>query len=164
MVVIKVRKAKDKRTREAQGLKSKRIAGDNLAKVFMSIAEKPASFSELLTKTGFSKPVLNKHLKTLREHDAVYKDTIKPTETSNPSEIGKVIYKMKLDEMEHFLRETINTNFTIGRLINDIELREKLDHHAREIGNVILEYLKQLADARERDLKLELERIRRTKA
>jgi len=147
--------------KEAQGRKSRRIANENLAKVFLTIAQKPSSFSELLEKTELSKPILMKHLRTLQEKDAIYKDTIKLIDTLNSSEIGKNVYKIKEDEMESFLLEAVNTNFTIADLVEDEELRQKLNGYAREIAKAIFDYVTGLRASREQSLKAELERIKK---
>jgi len=154
-------KNKDRKVKEAQGQKSKRMASENLAKVFLTIAQKRLSFSELLKETRLSRPILMKHLRTLQEKDAIYKDIIKSIDTLNRSEIGKIVYKVKEDEMEKFLMEAINTNFTIVDLVEDEELRQKLNGYARAIAKAILDYINQLRASREQSLKAELERIQK---
>lgn len=84
---------KDERIREAQGQKSRQTARLNEIRVLQASKEKPLTFSELLKETGFSKPVLAKHLKTWMRENAIYKDTIKPDETTNPKEVGKIVYR-----------------------------------------------------------------------
>jgi DNA-binding transcriptional ArsR family regulator len=88
-----VNKRKDARIHEAQGQKSRQIASLNVLHVLEILGEKPSSFSELLRETGFSKPVLSKHLQTLTKERAIYKDTIKSDETSDPREVGKIVYR-----------------------------------------------------------------------
>jgi DNA-binding transcriptional regulator GbsR (MarR family) len=154
-------KTKDMKIKKAQGEKSRRLASQNLAKIYLKIAEKPLSFSELLTETGLSKPILMKHLRTLQKEQLIYKDTIKPTETSNPLEIGKIIYKVKEDEMENFLMQTIHMNFTIADLVEDENLKQKLNEYAKEIAKAIIQYINQLRASRKQNLKAELEKIQK---
>ena len=157
-----MKKNREREIKEAQGEKSRRIASENLAKVLIVISKKPMSFSELLFETKLSKPVLMKHLRTLKEKDAIYKDTIKPTETSNPKEIGKIVYKLKEDEMEKFFMEAVMVTLpTIPDMFKDKDTREKLEFHAREITKAIIQYLNELRANREPSLKAELERIKK---
>jgi len=139
--------------KKAQGEKSRRLASQNLAKIYLKIAEKPLSFSELLTETELSKPILMKHLRTLQKEQLIYKDTIKPTDTLNPSEIGKIVYKIKEDEIENFLMQTIHMNFTIADLVEDENLKQKLNEYAKEIAKAITQYINQLRTVREQNLK-----------
>jgi len=152
---------KDMKIKKAQGEKSRRLASQNLAKIYLKIAEKPLSFSELLNETELSKPILMKHLRTLLKEQLIYKDTIKPTETLDKSQIGKIVYKIKEDEMENFLMQTIHMNFTIAELVEDENLRQKLNEYAREIAKAITQYINQLRTVREQNLKAELERTQK---
>jgi DNA-binding transcriptional regulator GbsR (MarR family) len=154
-------KTKDMKIKKAQGEKSRRLASQNLAKIYLKIAEKPLSFSELLTETELSKPILMKHLRTLQKEQLIYKDIIKPTETLDESQIGKIVYKIKEDEMENFLMQTIDMNFTIADLVEDENLRQKLHEYAKEIAKAITQYINQLRTVREQSLKAELERIKK---
>jgi len=154
-------KTKDMKIKKAQGEKSRRLASQNLAKIYLKIAEKPLSFSELLTETELSKPILMKHLRTLQKEQLIYKDTIKPTETSNPLEIGKIIYKVKEDEMENFLMQTIHMNFTIADLVEDENLKQKLNEYAKEIAKAIIQYINQLRASRKQSQKAELKKIQK---
>jgi DNA-binding transcriptional regulator GbsR (MarR family) len=154
-------KMKDMKIKKAQGEKSRRLASQNLAKIYLKIAEKPLSFSELLNETELSKPILMKHLRTLLKEQLIYKDTIKPTETLDKSQIGKIVYKIKEDEMENFLMQTIHMNFTIAELVEDENLRQKLNEYAREIAKAITQYINQLRTVREQNLKAELERTQK---
>ena len=147
--------------KKAQGEKSRRLASRNLAKIYLKIAEKPLSFSELLTETELSKPILMKHLRTLQKEQLIYKDTIKPTDTLNPSEIGKIVYKIKEDEIENFLMQTIHMNFTIADLVEDENLKQKLNEYAKEIAKAIIQYINQLRTSRKQNQKAELEKIQK---
>jgi DNA-binding HxlR family transcriptional regulator len=148
------------KTKEALGKKSRQLKARNQALVYMTIAKKPLSFSELLSETKLSRGSLTQHLKELENEGLIYKDIIKPIDTLNKSEIGKIIYKIKEDEMENFLMQTIDMNFTIGDLIEDKETREKLHGYATEIAKVIIQYLNELRANREQALKDELKRVK----
>ena len=139
----------------------KGLKKDYRAKIFMEIAKQPASFNELLGKNIVSRRALWKHLKKLEQEGYVYRHMIEPTETLNSSEIGKIVYKVKEDEMESFLMEAVNTNFTIADLVEDEELRQKLNGYAKEIAKAIFRYLNDLRANREQSLKAELERIKK---
>lgn len=148
--------------KKALGRKSRLLRRENQTLVYMTIAKTPMCFSELLSKTKLSRVTLSQHLKRLEKEGAVYRDIIKPMETSNPKEIGKILYKIKEDEMESFLMQTIGMNFTIANLVDDEEIEKKLDNYAREIGKAIMEYVNKLRAKREQRLKMELERIQKT--
>jgi len=139
----------------------KGLKKDYRAKIFMEIAKQPASFNELLEKNIVSRRALWKHLKKLEQEGYIYRHMIEPTETLNSSEIGKIVYKIKEDEMENFLMQTIHMNFTIAGLVEDEELRKKLDSYAREIAIAISQYLNELRANREQSLKAELKRIKK---
>jgi len=139
----------------------KGLKKDYRAKIFMEIAKQPASFNELLEKNIVSRRALWKHLKKLEQEGYVYRHMIEPTETLNSSEIGKIVYKVKEDEMESFLMEAVNTNFTIADLVEDEELRQKLNGYAKEIAKAIFDYINQLRASREQALKQELKRIKK---
>jgi len=154
-------KRTENKIREALGRKSRQLKAQNQALVYMAIAKKLLSFSELLNETKLSRASLTHHLKLLENEDVIYKDIIKPIDTLNRSEIGKIVYKVKADEMEKFLMEAVNTNFTIADLVEDEELRQKLNGYAKEIAKAIFRYLNDLRANREQSLKAELERIKK---
>jgi len=154
-------KRTENKIREALGRKSRQLKTQNQALVYMAIAKKQLSFSELLNETKLSRASLTHHLKLLENEDVIYKDIIKPIDTLNRSEIGKIVYKVKEDEMESFLMEAVNTNFTIADLVEDEELRQKLNGYAKEIAKAIFRYLNDLRANREQSLKAELERIKK---
>jgi len=149
------------KTKEALGRKSRQLKTQNQALVYMAIAKKRLSFSELLNETKLSRASLTHHLKLLENEDLIYKDIIKPIDTFNRSEIGKIVYKVKEDEMQSFLEQTVMMNFTIADLVEDEELRKKLDSYAREIAIAISQYLNELRADREPSLKAELKRIKK---
>ena len=124
-------------TKKALGKKSRLLKRENRALIYMTIAKEPSSFSELLEKTKLSRSVLTQHLKELENEGLIYKDIIKPTETLDKSQIGKIVYKIKEDE----------------------NLRQKLHEYAKEIAKAITQYINQLRASREQSLKAELKRI-----
>jgi len=152
-------------TKKALGRKSRRLKLENRAKVFLTIAKKPSSFSELLTETKLSRASLTQHLKFLEREGAIYRDVIKPNETSNPKEVGKIIYKVKIDEVPEIINETLMVGLeTILAVFRENkELYRKLEFHIREINKAICEYLNYLNKTREQALKTELERLRKLK-
>jgi DNA-binding HxlR family transcriptional regulator len=106
-------KSNHKRISEAQGEKSRQTGSINEIHVLQTLVEKPLTFSELLRNTGFSKPVLAKHLRNLMRNGSIYKDTIKLDE--KPEEVGKIVYRHiqgepKLEELllighiKHYLK------------------------------------------------------------
>ena len=84
---------KNDKIREAQGEKSRQIASINTLTILHILTKRPLTFSELLKETGFSKPVLTKHLGNLVNAGGIYRDTVKSTETSDPKEVGKIVYR-----------------------------------------------------------------------
>ena len=154
-------KRTENKIREALGRKSRQLKAQNQALVYMAIAKKLLSFSELLNETKLSRASFTHHLKLLENEDVIYKDIIKPTDTLNRSEIGKIVYKVKADEMEKFLMEAINTNFTIADLVEDENYRQELNGYAKKIAEAIYRYLTELRAFREQSLKAELERIKK---
>jgi DNA-binding transcriptional regulator GbsR (MarR family) len=149
------------KTKEALGRKSRQLKTQNRALVYMAIAKEPLSFTELLEKTKLSRASLTLHLKELESEDLIYKDIIKPTETLDKSQIGKIVYKIKEDEMENFLMQTIHMNFTIAELVEDENLKQKLNEYAKEIAKAIIQYVNQLKASREQSQKAELERTQK---
>jgi DNA-binding transcriptional ArsR family regulator len=149
------------KTKEALGRKSRQLKAQNQALVYMTIAKKQLSFSELLNETKLSRASLTHHLKLLENEGLIYKDIIKPIDTLNPSEIGKIVYKIKEDEMENFLKQTIHMNFTIADLVENENLRQELNGYAKKMAMAISQYLNELRANREQSLKAELERIKK---
>jgi DNA-binding transcriptional ArsR family regulator len=148
-------------TKKALGKKSRLLKRENRALIYMTIAKEPSSFSELLEKTKLSRSVLTQHLKELENEGLIYKDIIKPTETLDKSQIGKIVYKIKEDEMENFLMETITMNFTIADLVEDEKLKQKLNEYAKEIAKTFIQYVNRVRASREQSLKAELERTKK---
>jgi len=131
------------KTKEALGRKSRQLKAQNQALVYMTIAKKPLSFSELLSETKLSRASLSHHLKLLEKEGLIYRHMFEPTEAL-PSEIGKIVYLVKEDEMEKFLLEAVQTNFTIAELVEDEKLRKQLREYAEEIAKAIFQYLNDL--------------------
>jgi hypothetical protein len=52
-------------------------------------------------------------------------------------------------------------NFTIYELVEDDNLKQKLNEHAKEIAKAIIQYVNQLRASREQSLKAELERTQK---
>ena len=152
--------------KEALGRKSRELKERNRQLVYMTIAKakKPLSFSELLSmfmeKKQLSRASLSQHLKLLEKEGLIYRHMFEPTEAL-PSEIGKIVYLVKEAEMEKFLLEAVETNFTIADLVEDENLRKKLRRYAEEIAKAIFQYLNELRATREQGLKAELERIKK---
>jgi DNA-binding transcriptional ArsR family regulator len=133
----------------------------NRAKVYMAIAKKPQTFTQLLDSTKLSRASLTYHLQTLQNEDMIYKDTIKPTETLNRAEVGNIVYKIKEDEMEKFLMETVMISLpVILNVIEDNEVRERLERDVEDITKAIVDYVNDLRASREHALKEELKRIK----
>ena len=131
------------------------------AKIYLRIAKQPASFSELLNEGIVSRGALGKHLKKLEKEGFIYRDIIKPTETMNPSEIGKIIYKVKEDEMEKFLIETVMVSFTaIQDVFDNKELNEKIRFHTAELSKIIIDYVNQLRATREKEIQKQAKYIK----
>lgn len=130
-------KQKDRRIREAQGQKSRQTARLNELRVLQALVKKPLSFSELLKETGFSKPVLAKHLKTWTEQNVIYKDTIKLAETTDATEIGKIVYKSITEEITPDIAAAIESALQIPKAEWDEESKAELKKHIEEIAKII---------------------------
>jgi len=152
-------------TKKALGRKSRRIGHENRTKVFLTIAKNPSSFSELLSETKLSRASLTQHLRFLEKEGAIYRDIIKATQTSKPSEIGKIVYKVKEDEMIAILMETVMVSLSVIPTVfeENKELEKKLQFHAREISEAIFNHVNWLRTHREQALKSELERLKKVK-
>jgi DNA-binding transcriptional regulator GbsR (MarR family) len=130
-------KKKDERIREAQGQKSRQTARLNEIRVLLAIIDKPLTFSELLKETGFSKPVLAKHLKTWRKENAIYKDTIKPDETANPKEVGKIVYRSNPKELTSLIVKALESTLQMPKPDWDQEMKAELKKHFEGIAKLI---------------------------
>jgi DNA-binding transcriptional regulator GbsR (MarR family) len=131
-------KKKDERIREAQGQKSRQTAKMNEIRVLLALVWKPLTFSELLKETGFSKPVLTKHLKTWMKEDAIYKDTIKPDETANPMEVGKIVYRSASKTIIPDIVAAMEIALNIPKPDWDKETKAELNRHFEGIAKVIM--------------------------
>jgi DNA-binding transcriptional regulator GbsR (MarR family) len=130
-------KRKDQRIREAQGEKSRRTAEVNAIRVLLAVIDTPLTFSELVKVTGFSKPVLAKHLKTWMNGNAIYKDTIKPGETGNPKDIGKIVYRSYQRKIIPDIAAAVRRTLEIPQLYWSEEARTKMVWHSYEIAKII---------------------------
>jgi len=142
--------------RKALGRKSRRLRDENMAKVFLTIAKEPLSFSELLKKTELSRPVLTNHLRRLERNHAVYRDTIKPNQTLNSEEVGKIVYKAGIDQVPEILRTTLSLIDILSGTLGDMKLDEKLREHKEAIISAIVDYLNEHIRTRKKALELEL--------
>jgi DNA-binding transcriptional regulator GbsR (MarR family) len=148
-------KEKDEKIREAQGQKSRQTARLNEIRVLLALVEKPLTFSELLKETGFSKPVLTKHLKTWMKEDAIYKDTIKPDETANTMEVGKIVYRCISKTIVPDIVAALEKTLQMPKPDWDEEMKAELKRHFEGIAKIILnEYEKLQMSRRERALKI----------
>jgi len=130
-------KKKDERIREAQGQKSRQTARLNEIRVFLALVEKPLTFSELLKETGFSKPVLAKHLKTLMKENGICKDTIKLDETANPKEVGKIVYRSNPKELISLIVQALEYTLQMPKPDWDEEMKAELRRHFEGIAKLI---------------------------
>lgn len=130
-------KTKDERIREAQGQKSRQTARLNEIRVLQALM-KPLTFSELLKETGFSKPVLAKHLKTWIKENAIYKDTIKPDETANPVEVGKIVYRSNSKQIIPDIVTALEKTLQMPKPNWDEEMKAELKRHFEGIAKLIL--------------------------
>lgn len=130
-------KKKDERIREAQGQKSRQTARLNEIRVLQALIDKPLTFSELLKETGFSKPVLAKHLKTWIKENAIYKDTIKPDETANPVEVGKIVYRSNSKQIIPDIVTALEKTLQMPKPNWDEEMKAELKRHFEGIAKLI---------------------------
>ena len=146
-------KKKDERIREAQGQKSRQTARLNGIRVLLTLIKKPLTFSELLKETGFSKPVLTKHLKTWMKEEAIYKDTIKPDETANPMEVGKIVYRSISKQIIPDIVAAMETTLQMPNPDWDEESKAKLKRHFEGIAKIMLNEYEKIRMSRRAKLK-----------
>ena len=146
-------KKKDERIREAQGQKSRQTARLNEIRVLLALIKKPLTFSELLKETGFSKPVLTKHLKTWMKEDAIYKDTIKPDETANPIEVGKIVYRSISKQIIPDIVAAMETTLQMPNPDWDEESKAELKRHFEGIAKIMLNEYEKIRMSRRAKLK-----------
>lgn len=130
---------RNERIHEAQGLKSKQTAKLHQLDVLLAIMNKPSTFSELLKKTGFSKPVLAKHLKFWINCEMICKDTIKPNETANPNDVGKIVYRCISTHVIPKMVAAMETTLQIPKPYWNEKSKAKLRKHLEAIANIILD-------------------------
>jgi DNA-binding transcriptional regulator GbsR (MarR family) len=133
-----MQKNNDKRTHEAQGQRSKTIASQNQLFIFLTLIDRPLTFSELLKETGFSRPVLAKHLKVLQKKGSITKDTVKQGETSNSKEIGKVVYRVKTSEIVPLIMKALEHTLKMPNPKWDEELKAELERYYEGIASVVV--------------------------
>lgn len=133
-----MQKEKDRKIREAQGQRSRTIADQNELHVFLTLIKKPLTFSELLKETGFSKPVLAKHLRALQADESVCRDTIKADETSNPKEVGKVVYRIISNQISPLIVDAIKKTLQMPKPDWDEKWKAELEMHCEGIAKIIL--------------------------
>jgi hypothetical protein len=132
-------KEKDARIREAQGRKSRQTAKLHQLGVLVALVNKPSTFSELLKRTGFSKPVLAKHLKFWMKNEVIYRDTIKPNEAKNPKDVGKIVYRMISGEIIPEMITAMETTLQLPEPHWNEESKAKLRKNLEAIANIILD-------------------------
>ncbi|MCJ7633556.1 winged helix-turn-helix domain-containing protein [Candidatus Bathyarchaeota archaeon] len=137
-------KDKDRKIKEAQGQASRLLSAQNQLRVFQAIAEKPSTYSELLRETGLSRPVLMKHLKALQEQNEIFKDTIKHDETSNPKEIGKVVYRVDDNLVIPHLVRAMAMALQIPKPEWDKETKAEVRKHFEGLAKVIVKEWKKI--------------------
>lgn|SRR4030043_1660733 len=147
-------KKKDERIREAQGQKSRQTARLNEIRVLQTLIDRPLAFSELLKETGFSKPVLSKHLKTWIKENAIIKDTIKPDETANPKEVGKIVYRSNSKELISVIVEALEYTLQMPKPDWDEEMKAELKRHFEGIAKLISKEWEKLQMNKRAKLKL----------
>jgi DNA-binding MarR family transcriptional regulator len=146
-------KTKDERIREAQGQKSRQTARLNEIRVLEALMEKPLTFSELLRETGFSKPVLTKHLKTWIKENAIYKDTIKPDETADPTEVGKIVYRCISKQIIPDIAAAMDATLRLTKPDWDEESKAEVKRHFEGIAKVMLKQWEKLRMSKRAKLK-----------
>jgi DNA-binding MarR family transcriptional regulator len=129
-------KTKDERIREAQGQKSRQTARLNEIRVLDALMDKPLTFSELIRETGFSKPVLTKHLKTWIKENAICKDTIKPDETADPTEVGKIVYRCISKNIIPDIAAAMDATLHLTNPNWDEESKAEVKRHLEEIAKI----------------------------
>jgi DNA-binding transcriptional ArsR family regulator len=144
-------KRKDQKIREAQGEKSRHMARLNHMLIFQALT-RPLTFSELQQETELSKPVLSKHLRTMMNDDSIYKDTIKRDETTNPKEVGKIVYranaKMIIPDIVDGIDRTLNLTTKF-----DEKAKAEVRRHLEEIAKIALKQWDTIGVSRRGDLK-----------
>jgi DNA-binding HxlR family transcriptional regulator len=137
--VCEMTRIKDPEALEAQGRRSRQIAGQNQLKVLLPLVKKPLTFSELRKKTRFSKPVLAKHLKFWINDEIIYKDTIKSNETAEPKEVGKIVYRIISGELIPDIVKAMETALQLPEPHWNEESKSKLKTHLEAIANIMLD-------------------------
>jgi hypothetical protein len=139
--VVNMRKDEDLKI--LQGQRSKRIGSNNEKCVFQFVSLNSPSFSELLNDTGFSKPVLSKHLGSLQRAGYIFKDTVKPHETRDPHEIGKIVYRSTNEQIERFVNDFFALQYETAVLDKmEKDVKDKMLEHYKANAQFLSEWLK----------------------
>jgi len=132
----------DERIRKAQGRKSRQTAKLHQLDVLMAIINTPSTFSQLLKKTGFSKPVLAKHLKFWVDGGIIYKDTIKRMEATSPKDVGKIVYRSIPGTPMPQMVAAMETALQLPKPRWKQESKTELRKHLEAIAEIFLDELK----------------------
>ena len=132
----------DERIRKAQGRKSRQTARSHQLNVLLAIIHNPSTFSQLLKKTGFSKPVLAKHLKFWVNCKIIFKDTIKSIEATNPKDVGKVVYRAIPAPPISEMAAAMETALQLPNPHWEQESKTELREHLEAIAIIILDEAK----------------------
>ena len=130
---------KHERIRKAQGRKSRQTAKLHQLDVLLAMINEPSTFSQLLKKTGFSKPVLAKHLRFWVDREMIYKDTIKKTEATNPKDVGKVVYRAIAGAAIPEMVAAMETALQLPNPHWEQKSKTKLRKHLEAIAGIILD-------------------------
>ena len=128
-----------------------------MLKIFLLIAKKPSSFKEVVEETGYSKSTVFTHLEFLeKKARAIERDIIKAYQTTNEKDIGKIFYRVSIDEIPHMVEEALSLLSILSEPFGDKELDRQLLEHKKAIADLLNLYLTQLN--RNRNLALNLEK------
>ena len=140
-----------------------------MIRIFMTIAKEPLSFPELHKKLRMSKPTLRISKSTLFNHleylekkaKAIYRDTIKADQTLKEEEVGKLVYKLKVDQIPNMLEEALSLLGMLSEPFEDKELDRKFSEYRRAIAELMNDYIIQLKLNRDQALRLEQENLKK---
>lgn len=143
------RDLKDEARKKAQGEMQRWMFAANGSLIFLEIARKPSSFSELTKITKLGEPTVWKHLKYLQDCGFIYKDTIKANE-SVVQEVGKIVYRAVPDKWEDFFRFGLETSLGfLGRYFHGNvkakrKMEDEIDRFVFAMVQIILEDTEEL--------------------
>jgi len=140
-------------TKKQLGRKSRRIGEENYQKAFFSIFHEPATFSELLSKTGFSRATLTSHLKGLEEDGLIerrFKDGKRVYQTK-PLDEETIVAELKISYFDFFSQ-------LLSRFIPDA--KERIDMFLKSLAKEIIQFRKDVVEhGQEKALKLAKKRL-----